>query len=80
MSTKIRVQRPIKPTSRTQHARSGAFVRAMAGHTVWRDVPSWLQQREPSNEAAVWHATKSPLHIRKRRARRKAQLLSLIHI
>jgi hypothetical protein len=67
-------ERQIEPTSRTQQRSNGALVRATAGHTVWRGVPSWLQQREPSSEAAVWHATKSPLHIRKRRARRKAQL------
>lgn len=62
-----------EPTSRTRRD-VGPFCRATVGHVVWRAVPSWHQQRTPSTDAQAFHRTKSPPWIRKRKARRKAQL------
>lgn len=71
----LRVQRPIRPTSRTQATRAPlSYPRSTAGHTVWRDIPSWHQVREPNGAHAIVSATKAPPWVRKRKARAKAKL------
>lgn len=71
----LQVERPVAPSSRSKPATAALSVpRASSGHVVWRDVPSWLQQREPSREPALVHATKSPPWVRRRKTRVKARL------
>lgn len=71
----LQVERPVAPSSRSKPAQRLLSVpRASSGHVVWRDIPSWYQQREPSREPALVHATKSPPWVRRRKARTRARL------